>query len=287
MDEIDIAPASDSEARACLALLPEVKGAPVELLIARRRGVFAGAAALFWESWTTPAGFPVIIHVTPGERRHGVGRRLLAAAAELVAPETDGLWSRTPVTDDSDAAAFMRGCGFTPWRREHHFEAAIEALLADVAPKAERLRARGQLPTDLRFDRLTQAPSEEIARMMAASLSGTAEASLGELQARIRRDDDRSYVLICTGQVLGAVLCRIEDNVAVIDARVVRPRVRGGWANVLLLEAGLRRGVEEGLTRMRFHCDDTVHDTLKLAKRCAALETHSKATWYYPSTSAG
>ena len=281
MNDIHVAPASDSEARACLALMPEVKGAPVELLIARRRGAFAGAAALFWESWTTPAGFPTIIHVVPGERRQGVGRRLLKAAAELVAPETDGLWSRTPVADDSDAAGFMRGCGFTPVRREHHFEAAIEALLADVAPKADRLRARGQLPADLRFDPLPQAPLDEISRMIAADLSGTAEASLVDLQARVGRDDDRSHVIMCGAKAVGAVLWRIEGGVAVIDIRVVDRRLRGGWANVLSLEAGLRRGLDEGLTRMRFHCDDTVRDTMRLAKRCAAVERESKVTWYY------
>jgi GNAT superfamily N-acetyltransferase len=281
MDDIDVALASDGEAQACLAVLPEVKGAPAELLIARRRGAFAGAAALFWESWTTPAGFPAIIHVVPDERRRGVGRRLLAAAADLAAEETDGLWSRSPVADDTGAARFMRACGLSPRRRAHYFEAAIEALLADVAPRADRLRARGRLPAGMRFAPLAEAPIDQIGRMIAASLAGSAEASIQDLRERLGRADDHSQVLMLGEQALGVVLWRIEDGVAVIDALVVHPRFRGGWSNALLLEAGLRRGEAEGLARLRFHCDDTVRDTLSLAKRCAAVETGSKASWYY------
>ncbi|MBV8681851.1 MAG: GNAT family N-acetyltransferase, partial [Caulobacteraceae bacterium] len=123
INKIDVALASDQDARACLALLPEVAGAPVELLIARRGGELAGAAAISWQSWTTPAGFPVLIHVIPDHRRLGVGRRLLEVSAELAAEETDGLWSFSPVAGESEAARFMESCGFTPFRRKHHFEA--------------------------------------------------------------------------------------------------------------------------------------------------------------------
>jgi hypothetical protein len=50
----------------------------------------------------------------------------------------------------------------------------------------------------------------------------------------------------------------------------------------MLLESGLLRGKAEGLTEVRFHCDDTVRDTISLARRAAAVETATNATWYYP-----
>jgi hypothetical protein len=78
----------------------------------------------------------------------------------------------------------------------------------------------------------------------------------------------------------GAILWRVVDGVAHVDARVVAPRWRGGWTNLLLLEAGLVAGLAEGLTRMRFHCDDTVRDTISLARRCAADELESGAYYY-------
>ncbi len=285
MDAISVMPATDQEARACLALLPEVRGVPVELLIARRGGAFVGAAALAWRSWATPAGFPLLIHVLPPERRRGVGRRLLETAARMAAEETDGLWSFTPTTEESDAAAFMRARGFSVRRRHHQFEAAVEALLADIAPRADRLRARGRTPEGLTIVPLAQAPLSDIGWLVAIELGGSPDQALHGLMRRVsaagEQAGDRSLAVMRDGEAVAVVLWRIEDGVGLVEARVVHPRYRGGWSNVLLMEAGLVRAREEGVTRFRFHCDDTVRDTLRLAARCAAIETETKATWYY------
>ena len=92
---------------------------------------------------------------------------------------------------------------------------------------------------------------------------------------------DRSQVAMRGGTAIGAILWRTVKGVGVVDARVVQPGFRGGWPNVLLLEAGLRRARTEGVQRFRFPCDDTVRGTLKLVKRCAAVETEIKSSWYY------
>jgi GNAT superfamily N-acetyltransferase len=172
--------------------MPQVAGAPVELLVARRGGGFAGAAALFWQSWTILAGFPTLIHVVADERRKRFGRRLLAFAADLAAEEADGLRSYTPAPD-GEAARLMAACGCLPARRKH--------------------------------------------------------------------------------QALVVVLWRIETGVGLVEARVVHPKFRGGWSNLVLMEAGLMRALDEAVVRFRFQCDDTVRDTIRLARRCGALET--------------
>jgi GNAT superfamily N-acetyltransferase len=291
MDAISVTPASDQEARACLALLPEVWGIPVELLIARRDGAFVGAAALSWKSWATPAGFPLLIHVLPTERRRGVGRRLLQEATSMATEETDGLWSFTTIADGSEAAAFMRACGFSILRRHHHFEAAVEALLADIAPRAERLRARGRTPEGLSIIPLAAAPLDDVGWMVSIELGGSPDLALRGLARRVsaagEQAGDRSLVVMCGAEAVAVVLWRIEDGVGLVEARVVHPRYRGGWSNVLLMEAGLSRGRDEGIVRFRFHCDDTVRDTLRLAQRCGAIETETKATWYYAIAEAG
>src|SRR5271165_3946478 len=101
MEAIRVALATETEARACLALVPQVWNTPTELLIARRDGAFAGAAAVFWQSWAKPAGFPVQVHVLPDQRRKGVGRRLLETAVDMAAEETDGLWTFEAIAEDS------------------------------------------------------------------------------------------------------------------------------------------------------------------------------------------
>ena len=173
MEAVSIAPALETEAAACLALLPEVVGLPVELLIAKRAHAIVGAAAVHWRNLGEPVGFPLSIHVLPPDRRLGIGRRLLDAAIGLAIEDTDRFWSLKPWATDDPAAAFLVSCGFEPGRWEHHFEAATDAVLADVAPHAARLRARGWIPDDLRIVPLAEAPLREVGRLLAKALGAT------------------------------------------------------------------------------------------------------------------
>ena len=285
MSDLTITPALDHEAGACLALLPQARNIPVELLIARRGGAVVGAAALSWRNWAEPVGFPTLIHVIPAERRRGVGTRLLQAAADLAAEETDGLWTFGRISETAEAAAFLRAKGFVVRRRRHQFEAAVEALLADVGPKAERLRRRGRIPDGLTIAPLAAAPLADIGWMVGVELGGAPEQALHDLTQRVSRAGtdagDRSLAVMKDGAPVAVVLWRIEGDVGLVEARVVHPRYRGGWSNVVLMEAGLTRARDEGVIRFRFDCDDTVRDTLSLARRCAAIETERSASWYY------
>ena len=286
MEEITVSLANDQEARACLALLPEVRGASVELLIARRGGALAGAAAIFWQSWATPAGFPVTIQVVPAERRRGVARRLLAAAAELAAGETDGLWSFDAIDEADDAACFMQAQGFRRERRQHYFQARIDALLENISPLLARLRRREGAGTAPLIVPLGEAPLDEIGWLVSSELGGgpfSAQARMRSQTAPESRVKDRSQVAMVGEKVAGVILWRIDvDEVAVVDARVVAAPWRGGAINLTLLEAGLLRGKEEGLLDVRFHCDEAVRDTISLARRAQAREIAKKATWYLP-----
>jgi GNAT superfamily N-acetyltransferase len=285
MEDVTVTVASDAEARACLALLPEVRGGTVELLIARRRGELAGAAAVFWRSWRRPSGFPLTLRVVPDARRRGVGRRLLAAAAGLAEAETDGLWSYEAVAEESEAARFMAAYGFTAHHRELHFQGTVEALLHDIAPLAARLRGRGGAASRARIVPLSLAPLEEIGWLVSAELGGGPARALARLRRRTVTDAesrDRSHVVMIDDSVAGAMLWGVApDGVAAVEARVVAPGWRGGPINLVLLEAGLLRCQAEGVTRMRFHCDDTVRDTISLARRAAAQEIAARTSYYY------
>jgi GNAT superfamily N-acetyltransferase len=283
MDEITVAPARESEAAACLALLPEAAGSMVELLIAKRDAFVVGAAALWWRNDSDPPGFPLAIHVLPPDRRRGIGRRLLNHAIEIALDDAHGFWSRSPAADGGPAAAFLAACGFAARRREHHFEATFDALLAEVAPRANKLRDRSRVPEDIEIVPLAHAPLEEVGRLVGRELGGAPATVIERLRARAGGSEaanDRSRVALRDGKVEGAILWRVHEGVAIVEARVVHPRHRGGWLNVILLEDGLSRGKAEGLARLRFHCEDTVRDTLALARRCNAVETEPRAYYY-------
>jgi GNAT superfamily N-acetyltransferase len=276
MQEISVTRATDAESRACLALLPELAGAQPELLIARRGGDLAGAAGLVWRVRPDPRGFPLSIHVVPSHRRLGIGRRLLAAAADLAANETDGLWSRMILDEDDAAIGFARACGFDPRRERRDFEAPLEALLSHLRPLLDRLRARG-LGDDPPIVPLEAAAREEVTWLVTAELGGD---PLRVLSSVGHRGVDGMVALV-DGRAAGTILWTTEGDLAKVEARVVAAPYRGGPLNLRLLEAGLLAGASRGLTRLAFYCDDTVRDTLKLAQRCAATQTSVGSLYYY------
>ncbi len=176
----------------------------------------------------------------------------------------------------------MQACGFSLRLRQHNFETTVAALLAELAPMTHLLRSRGVIPEGLKIVDLVKAPMDDISRMVSSDLGGGPDSALHGLMDRVSGGTpvhgDRSQVVMLGSQPIGVVLWRIIDGVATVDGKVDHPQFRGGWPNALLMETGLLRARDEGVERFRFHCEDTVRDTLALARRCAAVETKTKAT---------
>jgi hypothetical protein len=231
-------------------------------------------------------GLPVSVHVVPTERRRGVARRLLEAAADLSSEETDGLWTFNAYDEDDVATLFVEASGFQRQRRVHYFQARIDDLLGNIGPLLARSRRRGAGAAPLIIEPLGDAPLDEIGWLVSAELGGGPAAAAARMRAQTAPDsrvNDRSQVARAGDAVAGVILWRIDpDDVAVVDARVVAAPWRGGATNLSLLEAGLLRGKAEGLTEVRFHCDDTIRDTLSLARRAQAREIAVKSTWWLP-----
>jgi GNAT superfamily N-acetyltransferase len=280
--EIIITRAREDEAPACLALLPQAIGTPAELLIARRHGEFAGAAAVVWASWSEPAGFSILVRVLSRARRHGVGRALVRAAANLADGETDGLWSFEATPFGTPAAEFLEACEFLPRKREHFFQVEVASLLANIAPIAEGFRARRRVPEGAEIVYLSEAqvPLEEIAWLVAREFNGSPLVNVQSLRRRLEDSTDRSVLAGLDGELAGALLWRVQDDVAIVDVRVVSKRWRSGWPNLLMLEKALLRGLSEGSQRIRFYCDDTSVDTKNLARRGKGEEMDRKARYY-------
>jgi GNAT superfamily N-acetyltransferase len=273
--------ASEREAPACLALMPKAAGARAELLIARADGEFAGAGAVFWVNGADPPGFHVLVSVLPPARRRGVGRALIEAAANLADGETDGLWSLEAATAESAAAKFLEACGFTPRKREYYYEVGVDPLLKEVEDIAGRLRARHRIPERAEALYLSEpsAPLDEIAWLVAREFNGVPTINLRSLARRREDEADGPVFVRLDGELISAMLCRKQDGMAYVDVRVVSKRWRNNWPNLVMLEKALRWGRGEALPHARFFCDESVHDTINLARRGDGVEVDVKTRY--------
>ena len=286
MNDFAIGPARLDERAACLAMLPELRGQPAELLVAREGGEIVGAVAVVWESWTRPAGFPFAVHVLPGARRRGVARALVGAALDLIDGETDGLWSLGNVVEDSDGAAFLRGCGFEGRKRILHFHMETTVFHAHMTRIVERLRRNNRIPDAARAIALRDARLDEVAQLVARELGSSPHRLHDRFKAAMAGTDpngidlDHSTVVMEGEHIAGALLCRWNAAYAIIEANVVAPAWRNTYVNALQLQTSTERGFLDGSVNFRFDCDETIRDSMNLALRGTGEPLTSEARFY-------
>jgi len=274
--------AREDEARACRMLLPAAHRDPEpEVLVARGPGgAILGAAALQWQGWRTPPGFPLLVEVVPSARRRGVGRALVEAAAALATGEAPGLWAWDLLAEASKAARFLAACGFAPRTRVRDYRVEVAAAASVASAVVARLRERGRVPPGARVVPLREADLAAVARLVTWEL-GTAPT---DLRARLAAGTaefnlDHSLALLAGSHLAGAVLIRWEAE-PVADAIVVAPAYRGGWANALMLDAITALGRAVGATHFRFIAEQGVRDTVKLASRAGGEVIEERVGYY-------
>ena len=112
MTDFRISRAGPEALPACLALLEPIAHPEAVPWDARGAdGALAGAAGVLWRSKGRPPGFPLWVHVLPDRRRRGVGRALLAAAAEAARGEAPALLAAAMLDLAGEGAAFAAACG--------------------------------------------------------------------------------------------------------------------------------------------------------------------------------
>lgn len=267
---VEIRPAHDAEAAACRVLLRDTfdaTHAPV-LYVAVGDGAIVGAAAVGW----VPGGFPVKVHVVPAWRRRGVGLALLDAVAEATTGETSHLRAWTLVGEHDAAQRFLSRAAFVVRHRFHGFETDGVAFAATIGKLRDRLAKAGRIPGGMAVVAPAAAPRGELVGLVARSL----DAVPASVAARIAGegpsgyDDALSVVLVLHGAVAGAMLSTRDGSVARIEVSAVAPALRRGWANVVLLDETVRRGIAGGIRSFRFFCDEHTRDTMNLARRSGA-----------------
>lgn len=273
--------AEDREAKACRILMPEVFGAfyapDLWVAIDEETGLLVGAGAVGWQLVSEMPGFPVHLHVVAPLRRRRVGTTLIGAIAAGCRGETRRLLSWFAVPVDGPAAGFMMQSGFSVTRRIYEFEAAAGIFYPKIKSLVDRLDRAGKLPGRYSVVSLREAPAEALAALLAEHFREAPGAALSRLaRGAANHDPDRSVVLLEGAHVRGAMLYTWNEGDPMIDAWVVAPEARGTGADMLLVEAATRHGLDASMQRFRFSCDHDNRHTIKLAGRGGAVMTGTR-----------
>jgi GNAT superfamily N-acetyltransferase len=281
---VEVRPASDAEAAVCRATLPETfpaVGPAPECYVAIAPGAgVVGAAAVAW----IPRGFPVLVRVSSGWRRQGIGRALLRSAIADAGGETSALRSWNTLPEGGDEADFLLACGFRILRRLLMFETDAVEFERSMTALLSRLRMAGKLPRDMQLATLGETPPSELIALLAPQFATLPHDVAWRLtpDAPGAYDPALSLVLLMGRSTVGAMMCRRTADTVEVDVSVVAPALRHSWANVVLLEATARRCHAAGITRFRFCCEPHVRDTLNLARRSGARSLPAQVSLALP-----
>ncbi|HEX6962454.1 MAG TPA: GNAT family N-acetyltransferase, partial [Lacipirellula sp.] len=182
----------------------------------------------------------VALHVIPPWRRLGVGRSLLNAAAAIsVARKAEALYAWSKLRPDSDEAAAWRGVGFT--HAIEYLLTRVEAarVIEKLTPLVDALQQRGHIPAKARIIPLEKANPKEVVRLVTTYLAGVGTEPVLERRIVGRHpkplEPRLSRALLYQDRIVGVMLgSPIDPRVGLIEANVIHPAVRGGWANVWL-----------------------------------------------------
>lgn len=268
--------------RACRMLLPGAFGptnAPELLVALDANQQLIGAAAIGWTSNGDPPACPVMVHVRPAWRRRGVGAAIIDSVALLVRDDAGAISPWSNPTEGGDVALFCAATGFSTHHRVFYFTGMAADVEAALARYREKLDGAGWIPRDARVVPLSEAPAAEVAHLVCREFGSSQSAILARILGRAEPgfDPRLSVVLTLDGVVVGAqMVTRAADGIPVVEANVVTPRLRRGWANLLLTHEGTRLSVTSGTQLFRFSCDERVIDTLNIARRSGAELTRTE-----------
>lgn len=269
-----------AETRACRMLLPRAtgagRGAQWHVAVSGPDQLVVGAAALGVESAPdVKRRWLVDLRVIATARGRGIGRALVRRVVEQAAAHgITSLHTWEWVEPDVDAARAWARFGFAPSQRRMEFEADLAQAHATLLPLYERARAENWIPSAARIVPLADADADAVARLHVQCLGGSRRLLMPLLRGSTADayDPACSRVLLLDGRVVGFTLGRVHpaESCADVDANVVHPSLRLGWANLWLKFEAASVLLSRGIRTIRYTTFQQHTDTHRVSRQVGA-----------------
>jgi hypothetical protein len=160
-----------------------------------------------------------------------------------------------------------------------------ERFEAELGPLFDRMQERGRIPVGASIVPLYEANPAAVLQLHLDQMGG----DRGELYRKIRGIGAGAFhprysrVILIDGRVKGCILAhRVAADVAAVDANILDPEVRGGWANVWLKLEATRGAIRLGIKTFRFATFDQYTDTRSFTQRLGGETTRVMQLMYRP-----
>lgn len=245
------------------------------------RGLAIGAAAMADQRRSRPWRGPgIAVHVIQPCRRRGVGRALCDEVARLAVSEGDeALYLAQRVEMNAPDMKPWQQLKFDVCETVHEHELPLAALKPLLAPLVDRFRRRGRIPANASIVPLFSADRDAVLQLHLQHMGGDRASLWNKLTGNAPGAFHPRYscVLVVGGRTLGCILGhRTSETLAVVDAMIVAPELRGGWANLWLKLEGTRNAMSQGVSHFQFTTFDQYADTRSFTDRLGGV---TKRAW--------
>ena len=267
-----VRPANPADAKAVRMLLPELREPSVCFVALDDHGRVIGAGGATTACRPqSPVGPGVVLHVIELCRRKGLGRLLLGCVERSVsAAGAQAIYGAARVEQGSEAMQAWERFGFTGFETVETQRLPLDQFEPRLAPLVDRMRSQGRIPDGARIIPLYEANKANVLTLHLDNLGGDRADLYRKLSGRGAAAFHPRYsrVLLVDGKVMGCILAHRQDrDTAVVDADIVSPLFRGGWANVWLKLEATRGALRLGIKNFEFTSFDHYVDTRSFTKK--------------------
>lgn len=271
--------AADVDATALRMLLPDFQFSKLSLVaVDSQFQLIVGAVAATSTFRTQPFKGPGIsVHVIEPCRRHGIGSSLLSQVEQVVLKAgAEVLYGARRVDKSSPELLSWQRFGFLPCETVEEHLLPLEQFEPRLAPVVERMWKHRHIPISSRIIPLYQSNLPAVLQLHLDNMGG----DRGDLYRKLRGQGPDAFllrhsrVLLLDDKVKGCILGhRVNRDTMAVDANILDPSLRGGWANAWLKLEATRVALRLGVKFFQFTTFDHYGDTRSFTKKLGGMTT--------------